>query len=372
MASPDLMSKMEENRFEWKFKKLVGSLVLSSGGTIFGGYVRDSILHDHFSKKYYEQCKKDSIHMEEEQIRYMDPDFYPEFKDRTLNPDDIDCFFTSYALLKNFEETLHHSKLCFTKVFVHDDVSNYITRLNLPPNTVSHIRYKVTHFHTPKKNMLKMLLKNSFHTLIRHELNLEIENFITRLEHVTESYPHIIIDALIQKTNSSYPLSPPFGKLDFECNGLLLSSKGLTIASDLKDSTKEYVGFIADITKQTEIIQDILQKKARLIQSVGYNVDKYRIDKMKEKGWDIIYGDFLNIVSQKSTDPEDVCIICHETVKDTEHYKLKCCSAWYHKKCLIDASITGSAAMAQTNKCIMCKKLLCNIGYDICILQIKI
>ena len=370
--SSDIMSSMEQNRFEWKFKKLVGSIVLNAGGMIFGGYVRDSIIHDYYSKKYYESCKQDAISIEEEQIRYMDPDFYPDTKDRYLNPEDIDCFFKSFTQLKAFEELLNHSKLCHTKIFVRDDASKYLTRLNIPENTISHIRYKISHLHNPKKTMLRLLLKNSFNRLIQSELYETIETFINQLEEKIKNYSEVIVDILILKTNTHIEFSPPFGTLDFECNGLLLTKQGLTIANDIKELNNDPFGFISDITKQTSIIQDIILKKARLIRKIGYTIDPYRIEKMKEKGWELVYGDFLNVVSTKSIDPEDVCIICHESVKETDHYKLKCCSARYHKKCLIDASLTGSAAMSQTNKCVMCKQKLHNMAYDVCILQIKL
>lgn len=371
-TEPTLMSEMEKNRFDWKFKKLVGSIVLNAGGTIFGGYVRDSIIHDYYSKQYYEQCKKDSIAIEEEQIRYMDPDFYPDTKDRMLNPEDIDCFFKSFTQLKSFEELLNHAKVCHTKLFVRDDASKYLPRLNIPPNTITHIRYKINQLHNNKKCMLKLLLKNSFSRLIQSDLFETIDTFMTQLEEKLNEYSSVIIDVLVLKTNTNIEFSPPFGTLDFECNGLLLTKQGLTIANDIKELNSDPFGFISDITKQASIIQDIIQKKARLIRKIGYTIDPYRIEKMKEKGWELVYGDFLNVVSTKSNDSDDVCIICHESVKETDHFKLKCCSARYHKKCLIDASLTGSAAMAQTNKCVMCKQKLLNMAYDVCILQIKL
>lgn len=353
-------------KIEWKLKKEIGALVLKAGGTIFGGYIRDSIIHDHYAKLYYENATPE----EAIDARYNDPTFFPEYKERTLIPEDIDCFFPTPDFLKNFESLLLQHKFCFSRLFTHTDASEYIPRLQKFKHALSHTRYKITLINPHKTSLIRMLLLQSIPASTRDEVLDPVNDFLEVFSAKLTDLSHILVDILIPN-NPIDTFTPPFGQLDFECNGLVLTSQGLSLANDLKD-TQTSQGFITDINKLATIHQDILHKKATLVK--GNLLDIHRITKMKNKGWTISHDPFTNIIPLDTTpepDPElSTCIICHASFEATAPgMKLKCCAAKYHSHCLLEAALKGPAAMTVTKSCIMCKRTIRNISYDMSILQ---
>jgi hypothetical protein len=349
------------DRLSWKVKKEVGSVVLDAGGTIFGGYVRDSILHDHYAQLYYENATP----KEERDKRYNDPTFFPEYKERTLLPDDIDCYFPTYNHLKHFESYLVQHKFCFKRIFTRTDAAEYIPRLSKLKNQLTHIRYKVSIVNPNKLSLIRMLMIQNIPASARGEVSDDINIMLDELATKLVDTPSVQIDALIA-ADPAITLSPPFGELDFECNGLVLTKHGLSLADDLKDKQTPNA-FIADINKLARIHAAILKKEARLVN--GNITDKYRVTKMKIKGWTILHDDFTSILKclPQETEPP-TCIICHQTC-ESNCLKLKCCAAHYHPQCLIEAATKGTAAMAITKTCIMCKRHVNSIKTDISILQ---
>lgn len=351
-------------KLSWKLKKEVGSAILEAGGQIFGGYVRDTIIHDHYAKLYYEKTAK------QEEDSYNNPTYLPEYKDRTLLPEDIDCFFPSMEYRNAFERILSHHKFCFKRVFVRADASEYIPRLQKYKNTLSHIRYKVFLINSNKASIIRMLLLQNIPASVRHELSEEVNELMDQFVSKLHDTPSVTIDALISNnTLTALTLQPPFGGLDFECNGLILTKHGLSLADDLKEKQTSH-GFIADMNKIASVHADILKRKAVLVK--GSIIDKYRITKMQKKGWEICHGDLINIERIDPSEEDDCsCIICHNNFKSEQDcFKLKCCAARYHKDCLIEAAQKGIAAMTATKVCIMCKQTTAiQLGNDISILQ---
>lgn len=356
----------ELQAMDWKLKKDVAESVLTAQGIVFGGYVRDSIIHDYYSEKYYKQCLKDKINSMETTLRYNDPDFYPDLFNRTLIPDDIDCYFDSFQKLKQFETGLINKKFVIHKVFTRENASKYLPRLNVPDHTLAHIRYRVHHISIQKKGLLRKLVQQSFNVVPRMLLTEAIDEFFEKISENLNTLQPIYIDCLVRK-DPNYTLNPPFGSLDFECNGLLLSNQGISLCEQLKEKQIPN-GFITDINKLKRILEDLYQHRAVLIAHPMTQVaDTYRIDKMKEKKWTIVSGEFVHIQTCEKIESE-TCIICHADL-DTDHYKLKCCAARYHKNCLIKSCIDGTAAMGMTQKCLMCKRKIERIGRDVNILQ---
>lgn len=352
---------------DWKLKKDLADTIMRSRGLIFGGYVRDSILHDYFSEKYYKACLDQKVTPAETCIRYNDPEFFPEYNLRTLIPDDIDCFFENKDHLKAFENALMLKKYTFHRVFNRENASEYLHRLNVPDGSLTHIRYEVKHISSHKKSMLRKLIQQSFSSQVASVITPCIDSFMENMSEQLFAVSPVYIDCLVKQNPDVY-ISPPFGALDFECNGLVLSKDGIALCEQLKEKQIAH-GFLSDINKLKRVIDDLYERKAVLVKRPDTTVDTFRLEKMKNKGWNIVTGNYLNIVPLDKSDPEETCIICHSTLDDP-HYKLKCCAARYHKNCLVDSCLTGTAAMAITNKCIMCKKPTERICHDICILQV--
>ena len=114
-----------------------------------------------------------------------------------------------------------------------------------------------------------------------------------------------------------------------------------------------------------KILDDIDKKNAVVINT---QISKQRIRKMLNKGWTISSNTFiltpikLNVTDDDSN--EETCIICHENFTPFNinsnlgpAYKLYCCEAKYHMKCMIHTcNNTGPAAIQNTKRCIMCRK----------------
>lgn len=61
--------------------------------SIFGGYVRDMMLHHHGAMAYYSHLTREEGAPSERKDLYNDPTFHPEsYQDRNTYPRDIDCF----------------------------------------------------------------------------------------------------------------------------------------------------------------------------------------------------------------------------------------------------------------------------------------
>ena len=83
-------------RIKYKNIMHIASIILEQNGTIFGGFVRDKIAHDHFAKLFYEKGGSNQ-------------DYANRKKDhstvrRLINPKDIDCYFNKKENLDKFIE----------------------------------------------------------------------------------------------------------------------------------------------------------------------------------------------------------------------------------------------------------------------------
>jgi hypothetical protein len=86
----------------WKMMSVLKKLILEQNGMIFGGFVRDSIIHDHFAQLYYKHCLSNDIEYDVKHSQYSNPLFVPTTADRLIVPSDIDCFMTEAEYVKFF------------------------------------------------------------------------------------------------------------------------------------------------------------------------------------------------------------------------------------------------------------------------------
>lgn len=348
---------------EWKIKQAIANIILGVGGTIFGGFVRDTLLHDHCAKKYYDKVKEEGFSDSVKNICYNDETVYPETKDRVLIPNDIDCYLENAEMLARFESSLNKHKYSYHRVFVRQNASEYIPRLNVPDNSLIHLRYKVYCFdHTAKYN-LKNIILNMVPLEFRTLCTQHVTECINNIYDTSSAVKCVNIDALVKK-NPDLQLEPPFGNIDFECNALVLTKEGIRVSTQLPIN-HGIVEATARAFKLTEIIQDITQKRAVVARN-EHPMDYYRFQKMQRKGWTIITN--LEVIEKISYPPppkyeHDICIICHDNFEGN-FYKLTCCSTKYHKDCLLQAINNGTSAMSLTMCCIVCKRKTPNIHIE--------
>lgn len=276
-------------------------------GTIFGGYVRDFILHDHASKQFYKKGTRES---------YSDPSTSPETIDRLLIPRDVDVHFTKFCQYRKFKYKLH--------------------LLGLKSSIVK----KDFHYSSHSFRHIKLNVHGSITEQdIRRHLSGFSNVLLSRFSCEPFTLPFMIsVDVVI-----SSDASPPFNNLDFECNGLIMNKNGIELCEDLAKGRIPEGKFRIF----TSIVDDIKNKVARSYSEI----DGLRWDKMIERsGW-TVQSDHIEKVPCTCTDE---CIVCHEPIEEYV-YKFRCCSARYHSECI--GQLIANKCLEKSS-CIHCRQHL--------------
>lgn len=99
----------------------VENILLSKDGVIFGGYVRDMLLHHHGASKFYQAISEDASVFA---TGYSDPSVHPSsYKDRNTYPKDIDCFVQCVTMIDRIVSQL--AKDISVKVIGERDIHCY-------------------------------------------------------------------------------------------------------------------------------------------------------------------------------------------------------------------------------------------------------
>lgn len=301
------------NKIRWKMMLEVERILLSNGAYIYGGFVRDKIIHDHNAIEFY---KKIGEAVNKEQS-YLDPEYLPEYKDRRILPYDIDCFMTNNNL-KELKTALISKQ--YTVTIKKNGKAKFY--LNQTQN--------IDLYHT------KILIKPKIH------------NFFTDIINVDS----LVLD--IDVLHGDKPITKIYRELsnnfDFECNSLIITPDNeyklaYFIARSLDPKSK--------LDKITKIIDDIIHKRA-----IALDIPPMiRTYKMFIKEFDIITSNYqLTKIVNKY---DGHCIICHGEC-DVNKYCIKDsnCDAHFHLTCYL--SMVSHQSFTQ--ECPMCKK---NINIDV-------
>lgn len=280
----------------------IADVAIHNGGEVFGGYVRDFILHDDAAKKFYKTGSKDT---------YSDPTVSPETIDRLLVPRDIDVHFKTFPAWRCFFFALKNLGL----------------GVKLSKNT------------SPYEKSFRHIKVQIYASITKYDIMKKLKGFsmvlLKKFECEEINLPFVIdVDVIISAKN------PPFGSLDFGCNGLIMDKNGIKLCDDLAQGLNPEGKY----RTLMNIIEDIKSKTARL-----YNVIPNRWDKMVDRpGWKVISGNL-----EVSTSSDD-CIICHGG-SDHKMYKFRCCSAMYHVECMCNMIMKGCI---DNGTCIHCRQIL--------------
>jgi hypothetical protein len=143
---PEILDKGTESHVTWLLiKNLMHYSVHNLDAIIFGGAVRDSILHGYASREFYKLSTLD---------KYDDPTIHPELSDRFLLPTDIDMFIT-YRDHYNFKLHLY-KRGYYYKEIKHIDLS-YINP-NLRHRDYELIKAEIIYFDKKNKKSYLILL----------------------------------------------------------------------------------------------------------------------------------------------------------------------------------------------------------------------
>ena len=321
----------------WMFKKEIASILIDYGAVIFGGFVRDMILHDGHATLFYE---KNTTATSEQ---YNDPMFHPETMGRCVIPRDIDCCISKQQL-EQLISKLKAKQFNVQKIFERDPCE-YMLDQFIPKNSIRHVRLQVSIFGYNKAHEIKKTIMSSLSSYKDYQIKKHVNDFIDGLHSICdEKQISVDIDAFFNLDENLSLKSPPLTQYDFLCNTLLYSKQGIHLdpTFDTKNAWKN--------NRQLQIILKQIQNK--IAETCSESVSQLRLEKMKEYGWHIS-GTTLKCVH----DPAylGICIICHDKVPDY-HYKLSCCNARYHLKCLEDTCTKGRNAISLTQKCVVCKR----------------
>lgn len=278
-------------KVQYNFHLKVAEVVLNHG-IIFGGYVRDTIIHNHHAERFYERF----AHEENFQKLYNDPEFDKQTVDRLLIPSDIDCYMSTTSLNNMVEKLKCHSTF---KVKKRKDITHsmhlYITGSNIPSGLI----------------LTKLEIGMSHNPLYHEHIPLEILTMKVK------------IDVLHAGDISNK--EPPFGNMDFECNCLIMDQK-YNIRLSSPYSKFNYIANlpVSKHRKLHEAIENTIQRKAIPVVMADYQ----RCLKMVKKGWCIEEEGYK---LSKIDDTDDICPICLDTA--TIQLKYECCNSRYHPEC---------------------------------------
>ena len=367
---------MYQQYHDYHLKTSVAKTLLHEDAHIFGGYVRDKLLHDIHAQKFYKKYPCTTNGDDDTNKLYTNTTVEPDLLGRLVSPNDIDCYIKDSSWKKVLNEfTL--SGLVSYKLFERDP-KLYLPNLNIPQGVMRHLRYRITLWSPIKIPILKRTIDHSLHHVAYKILENDINAFIKTLESkitkhtVNKIFPKVYIDVFIPVNEDDFnKYEAPFSNLDFECNGLIYTKKGIHMSQSINNSNNHNTYYTAiynplDYCQQFQkIIEDISNKHAIVVNT---EISKQRIRKMLNKGWTVASNTFkiapIKILNENQENEEDSCIICHENFKPFNidpnlgpAYKLYCCEAKYHMKCMIrTCSNTGPAAIQNTKTCIMCRK----------------
>lgn len=276
---------------DYRTKKLIGEIVTDCEGTIFGGFVRDVIRREYMCDQFYKMHK----------VGFEDASVDPSTSDRLLVPSDIDCHFKTERGYYLFASKLRQAGFKIAKRYARG-------LYTADADGAKHLKLTVTVPCTLRE--LKAILVNA----LPISIGCEIVHNITFTSVVTPE--PVDIDVIIHPTKC-----PPFSNLDYLCNGLVMDSQGIHLSEMLYEHLKPFDRY--------RIMQDIISNIHDKIARVHLPPDSNRFNKMVEKGWNVVNESFERVVKS-----DEMCLLCHETCESINCYKLKCCSAHYHKHCI--------------------------------------
>lgn len=253
----------------------VAELAIKNGGIVFGGFVRDFILHEDAANKFFSEY---------DVSEYNNQKIAPHLSDRFLVPSDIDVKFQNreqYICFKNeLTQKMSYRITVGRGTYTMDMVSLFLSlELKLQDQPFS---------------FATTLLRNQFKDCVKIVPGGQFK-----------------VDVIFSNEHT----------LDFECNGLVMDLDGIRIGSELGREISPFGKF----RKLEQVKSDILNKRAVCVSFIQKRWEKMDL---KDDDWEIC-GCLVHKIKKSECGEE--CIICHEP---NTRYKLSCCNARYHKECL--------------------------------------
>jgi hypothetical protein len=292
------------NKTKWKMMLDIEKIILANGGNIFGGFVRDKIIHDSAAEIFYEYMQSIGIDSKssEFQLKYNDITFNKDTNDRCILPSDIDCFMSTSEIKKMIEYI--ESKNYIVKIFRESPANLYIFK-NSSDENINSLKHS------------KLTIKFNYNDILSDIFNMN--DFVINIDIIHSDNNEVNIYDILSSN------------IDFECNSLIITSdneyklsKTLSLACNPGEKLK----------KIHNIINDIKLKNAITVEKYGpNNIPSYRWEKMILKGWKTT-SQYFEILNGEEYDGH--CLICHDNI-DPLNYHIKdvCCDARFHMGCYL-------------------------------------
>jgi hypothetical protein len=294
-------------------------------GVIFGGAVRDTMIADAYTKKYYAYLSSKKERFQSK--KFWDINYHPETAARTLVPRDLDICFEDRTKSDNFIMELD-------KLAREEQMDFFVTESSALNPTDTDCSY----------------------AQFLHVRKVTLTSRIGQIPLLGRGYS-ISIDIDIVSPRYKVMMQAPFNNLDFLCNGFIKTKHGIMYSQN----TGTYIDKLSDIDRTAEILkiqQDMLLFKTHMckfekikqyqLSRFGKNKNAFkRVHKLLSKEtfeWTIENLPF-KITKTVDRDCYGDCCICFDKleVNDTITYmpvktaeSAEVRSSITHKKCILE------------------------------------
>lgn len=252
---------------EWNFYNYVKKIINIEQVYIFGGSIRDEVLHNFHAIAFYKEQKEYFLknpHADKSEFDYNNQELSINTLGRFVIPNDIDMFVSkeSFKLIIKKLQRLFYVRIRSVK-----DLA-YIVK------TIAYGLYSL--------NKIEVMTK------------------------ISGQYYMVKLDMIISSGEIDNNTVFPLVDLDFNVNGLFYT-KGRDIYLPVREGYKQTSMALFCV------FDDIRNMTAR----GNCNVLPYRIDKLYKKKWNIVFNfNIYNFLESKNIDQEESCVICTRSVME--------------------------------------------------------
>jgi hypothetical protein len=326
------VKKMSSGALRWKFLQSIQEVATKSSGYVFGGFPRDALLHEHFAKEYY-KAEKEAVELWNfedpfESWNYEDPTTHPASYPGRINlPTDIDVMMDTESL-EGFLTALDFAQFSVLKTST---------------TPVALTRYKCADMGVADPSLLLTSIRVS------------VKGHPLLLQYMGANLPSVKVD-IVHKEGFLINTDFKFELVDFACNSLYISPEGILGSATMEGLPGR--GFMTNMTRIQRITQDCIDMKA-----VPVRPTDARMTKMIQKGFRVVSA-VTTIFCDKDSkcEEDDMCLLCHDTMRGKHCVKMNCCVAQYHFKCFAEGQTNIATQYNNHDNCMMCRRDLYTEG----------
>lgn len=288
------------NNIKSNITHAVKNIIFKWQGIIFGGFVRDSIIAEHYGQLFFEKHNYSK--------HYWNEQFDPATAARTLIPNDIDvCLYNEHNVNKMMEDIT----ALFIREFGNTNVK--FTKRLLSRNTSDFKSY----IDNPIGNLYTYI-----YTIV-----------VGEIPYVSLGTPFNYSFDII--TTPKKHLKPPFNRLDFLCNCFIMTNHGEIMMSNCTGTEIDKLKLVEKKEIESKILKDMINFKTHYCMkftTISYNnlyasvksnaLACNRIEKMcnKKYPWTIQNMPILIEQPKKLASTCRICCICQDTIKNKQRY----------------------------------------------------